>query len=65
MMRFYEIEARSFTTSSYNKFTGEILIKKVKQKMLLEKSDIYGFLDNSDLVKKTVATIETKTKLKA
>ena len=33
--------------------------------MLLEKFDIYGFLDNSDLVKKTVATIETKTKLKA
>ena len=36
----------------------------IKQKGLVNKSDIAGFIDNSDLNKK-VATLATKTELKA
>ena len=44
------------------------LIKKIKQKGLVSKSDIAGFINNADLdiiKKKKVATLATKAELKA
>ena len=43
------IEAKYFTTSDCNKFTNEILNVKINEKQLVIKSDISGFIDNSDL----------------
>ena len=45
------------------KFTGEILTAKIKEMGLFDKSDIYGFTDNSDLDMK-IATLATKAELK-
>ena len=42
-----EIEKKYLTISCYNKFTKDILDAKEKQK-----SDIFGFINNSDLHKK-------------
>ena len=52
-----------FTTSDYSKFTSEKLNAKIKEKRLVEKSDISGFIDKSDLDKKT-GTLK-KAELKA
>ena len=43
------------------------LIKKIKQKGLVSKSDIAGFINNADLdiKKKKVATLATEAELKA
>ena len=57
-------DSRLFTASDYNKFAGEVCDKKIKEKGLVDKSDISGVIDNSDLDKK-VATQATKAKLKA
>ena len=46
------MEAKYFTISDFNKFAGDILDKKIKEKGLVDKSDIYGFIDNSDLVQR-------------
>ena len=46
------MEAKYFTISNFNKFTGDILDKKIKEKGLVDKSDIYRFIDNSDLVRR-------------
>ena len=40
------------TTSNYNKFTGEIVNTKIKEKGLVGKCNIYGFKNNPDLDKK-------------
>ena len=40
-----------FITGDYNKFTDEILDVKIK-KCLVDKSDKWGFINNSDLDKK-------------
>ena len=53
-----------FTTSDYNKFTNEIIGNKVKEITLLNKSDVSGFIDNSD-VNKNITTLATKAELKA
>ena len=53
-----------FTTSHYNKFTNEILNAKLKNKKLVNKSDISEFINNSDLDKK-IETFATKVELKA
>ena len=58
-----DTEAKYFATSDYNKFTSEILEKKRKEKWWVDKSDISGFIDTSDLDKK-IATIATKAELK-
>ena len=42
----------------------EILNKKIKEKKLVDKSDISWFIDNSDIEKK-IATPATKAELKA
>ena len=49
---------RENATSDYNKFTSDILDKKIKQKELVKKSD------NSELATK-LTTLATKTGLKA
>ena len=59
-----DIEPKYFTTSDYNKFTVEILNAKITEKELVDKSDISGFIDNSDL-DKTIATLLPKAELKA
>ena len=57
-------EKKSFTTSDYNKFTKEILDAKIKEKGLVDKSDISNFIKNSDLNTKPAA-LATQAKLKA
>ena len=59
-----DIKPKYFTTADYNRFTNEKFDLKIKQKELVSKSDIAGFINNSDLNKK-VATLATKVELKA
>ena len=47
-----DIGTKYFTRSDYNKFTGEILNAKIKEQGLVDKSDIFGFIENSNLDKK-------------
>ena len=53
-----------FLAFKYNKFTSEVLDTKMKEKGLVDKSDISGFIDSSGLDKK-LATLATKADLKA
>ena len=57
-------ESKHITISEYNKFTGEIFDAKIKEKDLFDKSDIPGFISNSDLNKK-IAGLRIKAELKA
>ena len=52
-------------TGNYNKFTKNIVDNSIKSKNFVDKFDINGFINNADLDKKKVATVETKTELKA
>ena len=45
-------------------FTSQTLDAKIKQKGLVDKSAIYGFINNTDLDRR-VATLAKKAKLKA
>ena len=56
-VKILDIETKYFTKCDYNKFTGKILNAKIEQKELVDKSGIYGFIDNSDVDKK-IATKE-------
>ena len=47
-----DIESKYSTTSDYNKFMNKILNAKINEKILVNKLDISGFTDNSDLDKK-------------
>ena len=47
-----DIEASYFATSDYNNFTNKILVTKTKEKRLIYKYEISGFIDYSDLDKK-------------
>ena len=58
-----EIERKYFTNSSYNKFASDILHAKIKQKELVNKSNICNLVKNSDL-NTTLATLPTKEELK-
>ena len=44
-----DIEYKYFTTSDYKKFTNEIIFNKTKEEELVKKSNISGFINNSDL----------------
>ena len=46
------IDSKYFTTSDYKKHTDEILNAKIKEKDIVNRSDISGFKDNFDLDKK-------------
>ena len=50
--------------SDYKKITSKILDVKIKERELVDKSDISEFTDNSDSDKK-IATITTNPELKA
>ena len=52
------------TTSDKNKWTSEILGPKIKEKWLVNESNISNLVKNPDLNTKLV-TLATKTKLKA
>ena len=47
-----DMESKYFTAANYNKFTSKILDVKIKQKELVLKSAIAGFINNADLDKK-------------
>ena len=47
-----DIESKYFTTADYKKFTSQTLDAKIKQKGLVDKSAIAGFMNNTDLDKK-------------
>ena len=62
-----DIQTKDFTTSIYQKFTSEKLNAKAKEKGYesdIDKSDISGFIGNSDFYKK-IATLAAKAELKA
>lgn len=46
MQKISHIESEYFTISDYNKFMGQILDTKLKDKV--DKSAIAGFIDNTD-----------------
>ena len=48
-----EIESKYFTTGYYDKFTSQTLDAKIKQKGLVDKSAIAGFINNANLDKKS------------
>ena len=50
--------------TDYNKLMHNILDAKIKEKVLIDKSAISGFVNNADLNKKVV-TLATKVELKA
>ena len=54
-------ESKHSTTSEYNKFTNAILNAKINEK-IVNKLDIFGFTDNSDLDKK-IAKLAAKAEL--
>ena len=47
-----EIETKHFTISDYDKFTSKILETKIKEKGLVDKSNISNLLKNSNLKRK-------------
>ena len=57
-----DVEKKNFITLDYNIFTREILDAKIKKRV--NKSDLSGFMNNSDLDKK-IATLVTKAELLA
>ena len=57
-----DIESKYSTTSDYNKFTNKILNAKINEKILVNKLDISGFTDNSDLDKKD-SNINNKSRI--
>ena len=58
------VESKYFTTAAYNKFMIKTLDAKLKQKELVDKYAIAGFLNNADL-NTSVLTLGTKVELKA
>ena len=57
-------KGKYFTTSNYDKFTNVILDAKTENERLVNKSDIFEFINGSDLDDKIV-TLGTKADLKA
>ena len=44
-VKILDIQSNYFITSNYNKFTNEIVNARIKEKDLVNKFDILGFLD--------------------
>ena len=59
-----DTESKYFTTADYNKCTTQTLDAKIKQKELVDKFAIDGFISNAILNKK-VAILATNVELKA
>ena len=49
MQKLTVTETKYFTNSDYNKSPGEIFNAKIKEKGLVDKSNISGFIDTFDL----------------
>ena len=58
-----DIERKYFPTSDYNKFMNDILDAKIKQKKMVNESNITDLVKNFDLNTKLV-TLATKEELK-
>ena len=58
-----DIETKYLTTSDYNKFSGELLEVKIKEKGFVDTSNISNPVKNFDLNTK-LATLATKAELK-
>ena len=50
--KYQTVKKKHFIASHYNKFASNILNAKIKEKCLIKKSDIFGFINNSNLEKK-------------
>ena len=59
-----DIESKYFTTADYNSCTRQTRDVKIKQKELVNKSVISGFINNSDLDKKS-SNISYKSRIKS
>ena len=59
------IESKYITTADYNKFTKDIVDNNIKIKNIVDKPDIAGFINNTGLDEKKLATLATKAELKA
>ena len=59
-----DTEGKYLDISDYNKFTNDTLDVKIKEKQLLNKCNISGFINSSDLINK-IATLAAKEELKA
>ena len=60
-----DIESKLFTRDDYNKCTGQTLDANIKQKGLIEKSEISGFINNAGLDKKNSSNISNKIWIKS
>ena len=49
MLKYQTLKKKYFTASDYNKFASDILDDKIKQKELVNKSDIFNLVKKSDL----------------
>ena len=58
------IKSKYFTTADQNKFANEKLDLKIKQKGIVNKSDIAGFMNNTDFDKKS-SNISNKSRIKS
>ena len=52
-IKILDINSKYFTTADYNKFLSQTIDVKLKQKGLVDKSAIAGFINNADLDKKS------------
>ena len=59
--KYQTVKKKHFIASHYNKFASNILNAKIKEKCLIKKSDIFGFINNSDL-EKQIKILATKAK---
>ena len=59
------IESRYITTTDYSKLSEDIINNNIKSKGLVNKNDFAGSINNTNLGKKKVATLATKSELKA
>ena len=57
------IEGKYFDTADYNKFTSDILDAKIKQKELVNKSDIADFVKKKDFDRKLIDIKKNMKKL--
>ena len=47
-----DVKSKYVTTAEYSRFKNEKLVLKIKQQKMVDKSEIAGFINNSDLNKK-------------
>ena len=52
-------------TADYNKFTKNIVANNIKSEVLVNKSDIVGFINNADLDKKKSGNISNNSRIKS